>query len=248
VLRCGPREDTGALTEGDAELLAALAAHTALALHSSAVAGRLVEAHETERRRIERNIHDGAQQQLAALMVRLGIARQQLGGSGAETTLVALQRELRAIMEDLRAFAQGIHPSVLSDGGLTEAVAQRCDQLPLPVTLEVDAWLAEHRLTDETEGAAYFLVSEALANVLKHAGATSVEVRLRRLGGQMAVDVDDDGTGFDPEAVAGRGLGALADRLEALGGTLVVESARGEGTRVRGRLPLRVREGATADG
>jgi signal transduction histidine kinase len=225
-------------------MLVALAAHTALALHSAAVAARLVEAHETERRRIERNIHDGAQQQLAALMLRLGIARQQLGGSGAEATLVALQGELRAIMEDLRALAQGIHPSVLTDGGLAEAVAQRCDQLPVPVSLEVDAWLGEHRLADETEGAGYFLVSEALANVLKHAGASAVEVRLRRDDGHIAVEVVDDGVGFDPAGVAGRGLGALADRLAALGGTLVVDSARGSGTRVSGRLPLREREGA----
>jgi len=248
TLRCGPREDTGSLAEADLELVQALAAHTGLALHSAALAARLVEANETERRRIQRNIHDGAQQQLVALMARLGIARQQLRGTGAEPTLVALQHELRAIMEDLRALAQGIHPSVLSDGGLIEAVTQRCDSVPLPVTLEVGGGLAGRRLSDETEGAGYFLVSEALANVLKHSRASGVVVQVRDDRGHLAIEVADDGVGFDVAAAVGGGLGALADRLAALGGTLDVTSAEGAGTRVRGRLPLRRREEAGAHG
>jgi signal transduction histidine kinase len=243
TLRCGPREDTGALDDPDTELATALAAHTGLALHSVAIAARLVEAHETERRRIERNIHDGAQQQLVALMARLGVARQQLSGTGAEATLVGLQRELRVIMEDLRALAQGIHPSVLTDGGLVEAVAQRCDRLPVAVSLDVDDGLAETRLTDEIEGAGYFVVSEALANVLKHADAHRVAVRIGRRDGHLLIDVSDDGVGFDAR-VQGGGLGALADRVAALGGTLEVDSERGVGTRVRGRLPLREVHGA----
>ena len=243
TLRCGAREDTGALDGPDAELARALAAHTGLALHSVAIAARLVEAHETERRRIERNIHDGAQQQLVALMARLGVARQHLSGTGAEATLLGLQHDLRLIMDDLRALAQGIHPSVLTDGGLVEAVAQRCDRLPVAVSFDVDEGLAERRLADEIEGAGYFVVSEALANVLKHAEAHRVDVRIGHRDGQLLIDVTDDGIGFEGRRPGG-GLGALADRVAALGGALEVDSRKGAGTRVRGRLPLREVQGA----
>ena len=238
TVRCGQRADPAKLTDADVELVSALAAHAGLALHSSAIAARLVVAHETERRRIERNIHDGAQQQLVALMARLGVARRRFAGSDVEPTLLDLQHELRVIMEDLRALAQGIHPSVLTDGGLVEAVAQRCDRLPIAVGLHVDAGLAGLRLSDQIEGAGYFVVSEALANVLKHARASRVTVRLACEDGQIGIDVVDDGVGFDPGDHAG-GLGALADRLSALGGSLEVHSKRGSGTQVRAVLPLK---------
>lgn len=242
-VRCGPRDDTGSMSDGDAQLVRALASHTGLALHSAALAERLVEAHDTERRRIERNIHDGAQQQLAALMARMGIARQQLNGSDSEGVLLSLQSDVRAIMEDLRALAQGIHPSVLTDGGLAEAVAQRCDSSPIPVSVDVDRFDGV-RLADEIEGGAYFLVSEALANVLKHARAASASIRMTPDDGWLVIEVSDDGVGFHPQQMPGSGLRALADRLSALGGALEVHSGHGEGTTVRGRLPLRTRNRA----
>ncbi len=240
IVRCGPREDTGTLTDQDAKLVGALANHTGLALYSAALAVRLVEAHDTERRRIERNIHDGAQQQLAALLARIGIARQRSRGvEGVDDLLATVQSDVRAIMEDLRALAQGIHPSVLTDGGLVEAVGQRCDASPVPVLLDVDG-LHGVRLAPEVEGAAYFLISEALANVLKHSRASSAEVRIASCGGWLNVQVRDDGVGFDSQPGFGVGLRSLADRVSALGGSVAVRSRVGEGTTVCGQLPLRL--------
>lgn len=242
MLRCGPREDTTGMGPSDTEIITAMAQHAGLALHSAALAGRLVEAQETERRRIERNIHDGAQQQLVAMMARLGIARQRLAGTGAEYTLVSLQDELRAIIDDLRALAQGIHPSVLTDGGLVAAVAQRCDRFPIRIRLDVADGLTQRRLSPEIEGAGYFLVSEALANVLKHAQARSVDLRLGCANGHLEVRISDDGAGFDSGEPRSGGLGALADRLGALGGTLTIDSG-GAGTSISARLPLRTGSG-----
>lgn len=133
--------------------------------------------------------------------------------------------------------AQGIHPSVLADGGLVEAVAQRCDRFPLAVNLEVHDGLGGQRLSDEIEGAGYFVVSEALANVLKHASARCVAIRLGGPDGHLDIDVCDDGVGFDG-GLQGGGLRALADRVAALGGRLDVDTRKGAGTRVRARIPL----------
>ncbi|MGW5264329.1 histidine kinase [Microbispora sp. NPDC004025] len=228
-ISCGPKV-TGRLTRDDRRLLAALAVPVGLAIRSAALAARLVNAQEAERRRIERNIHDGAQQQLVALIAGLELARATGGGA---RSLALLREQARQALADLRELAAGIHPSVLSQGGLVEAVEGRCSGLPVATTVTADPALRTRRFPDEIEGAMYFVVSEAIANALKHAGASRIEVRLWHDGGRLQASVADDGTGFDPRAVARRGLATLADRMAALGGGLETTAGPGEGTRVR---------------
>jgi signal transduction histidine kinase len=189
-----------------------------------------VNAQEAERRRIERNIHDGVQQQLVALIAGLELARATGGGAEA---LALLREQARQALTDLRELAAGIHPSVLSQGGLVEAVEGRCSGLPVATTVTADPALRTRRFPDEIEGAMYFVVSEAIANALKHAGASRIEVRLWHDAGRLQASVTDDGTGFDLRAVARRGLATLADRMAALGGGLETTAGPGEGTRVR---------------
>lgn len=229
-LACGPKNH-GRFTGDDRRLLEAFAAPVGLAIQSAALATRLVNAQEAERRRLERNIHDGVQQQLVALIAGLELARAS--GSGQEM-LPLLREQARQTLDDLRELAAGIHPSVLGQGGLVEAVESRCARLPVHTVVSADAGLRAERFTDEVEGALYFTVSEALANALKHASADKIEVRLSRGERRLHASVSDDGTGFEP--VAGS-LGALADRLRALGGGLDVTSEEGKGTRVSAWVP-----------
>ncbi|MEU9831593.1 ATP-binding protein [Streptosporangium sp. NPDC048047] len=232
-IACGPRD--GGLTRDDRRLLRALAVPVGLAIQSAGLAARLVNAQEAERRRIERNIHDGVQQEIVALIAGLELAR----ATGADTeTMTLLRDQARQTLDDLRELAAGIHPSVLSQGGLAEALEERCSRLPVASKVRADPESRARRFPDEVEGALYFTVSEALANALKHARASSVDVRLTLSGGRLGVTVSDDGAGFDPGAVARRGLMALADRLAALGGGLDVASAKGEGTTVRAWVPV----------
>ncbi|TQS28777.1 histidine kinase [Microbispora sp. KK1-11] len=228
-ITCGPKT-AGRLTRDDRRLLAALAVPVGLAIRSAALAARLVNAQEAERRRIERNIHDGVQQQLVALIAGLELARATGGGAEA---LALLREQARQALADLRELAAGIHPSVLSQGGLVEAVEGRCSGLPVATTVTADPALRTRRFPDEIEGAMYFVVSEAIANALKHAGASRIEVRLWHDAGRLQASVTDDGTGFDLRAVARRGLATLADRMAALGGGLETTAGPGEGTRVR---------------
>ncbi|MEO3873894.1 ATP-binding protein [Nonomuraea sp. B12E4] len=233
-LECGPRE-AGPLTREDRRLLAALAVPAGLAIQSAGLVGRLVNAQEAERRRIERNIHDGVQQQLVALIAGLELAR----ATGADPDILAhLREQARQTLHDLRELAAGIHPSALSQGGLVEAVEERCSGLPVQTTVTSSPALRTRRFPDEIEGAAYFTVSEAVANALKHAGATRIQVGLAQSGGRLRATVTDDGTGFDPSATGRRGLATLSDRLNALGGELIVESEPGKGTRVNAWVPV----------
>ncbi|OUC94339.1 hypothetical protein CA984_22680 [Streptosporangium minutum] len=233
-IACGPRT-VGRFTTEDRRLLGALAVPIGLAIQSAGLAARLVNAEQAERRRIERNIHDGAQQQLVALIAGLELARATGGGPDS---LALLREQARQTLTDLRELAAGIHPSVLSQGGLVEAVEERCSRLPVTTTVAADAELRARRFPDEIEGALYFTVSEAIANALKHAAASRIEVRLTHAGGRLQVVVSDDGKGFDP-AVAGRGgLGPLADRMSALGGRLDLAGGPGEGTRLRAWVPM----------
>jgi signal transduction histidine kinase len=126
---------------------------------------------------------------------------------------------------------------VLSDGGIVEAVEERCARLPLEVSLEASAGIRTRRFEDEVEGAAYFFVTESLANVLKHANATRIEVSLDYDGGRILLDVADDGRGFDPDTASANGLAGLRDRIRALGGTVSVASGLGSGTRISASLP-----------
>jgi signal transduction histidine kinase len=198
---------------------------------------RLVQAQDAERQRIERNLHDGAQQQLIALRIQLGLL-EAVADDPAEVRETAgqLRTGLAAALDDLRALARGIYPPLLADQGLTTALEAQARRAGLPVTVVVDG---VGRYPRETEAAVYFCVLEALQNTAKYAGATTASVALAVGGGNLKFTVTDDGTGFDPAVVAqhGTGLQGMADRLAAVGGTLHIESAPGHGTTVSGRLP-----------
>lgn len=235
---CGPKTE-GALDDDEVQLVRSLAGQLGLAVMNARLAGRIVNAAESERRRIERNIHDGAQQELVALVAKLGMARSAAAqGVLTPEAVDGLRVEAQAILSDLRELAQGIHPSVLSDGGIVEAVEDRCARLPLEVSLESSDGLRARRFDDNIEGAAYFFVTESIANVLKHANATRASVSLTYDGGRLLLGVVDDGRGFDPDTGAHRGLAGLRDRIRALGGTVTIASRPGNGTRISASLPV----------
>ena len=207
---------------------------------------RLVAAADQARRDLERDLHDGAQQQIVALMAKLRLARNQLARDPAVAgqTLAEAQAEAQQTLQDLRELARGIHPSVLSDQGILAAVRSRIGRLPIGVRLAAGPELAGARYPDEIEGAAYFLVCEALVNVLKHARASQAQVTLSDDGATLRVEITDDGAGFVPAGAAGSGLTGLADRIEAVGGSLSIRSRPGAGTRLAGELPARGRRPA----
>jgi signal transduction histidine kinase len=196
---------------------------------------RIVAAADEERRRIERDLHDGAQQRLVALALDLRSAQRQLGEAGdpeLERLLSSTADELQVAVEELRDLAQGIHPGILTQGGLVHALEALAARAPLPVT--VDA--TPERFPPEIEATAYFVACEALTNVVKHAGASKASIGARRNNGLLVIEVADDGRG-GAEQGGGSGLRGLTDRVEARGGRLVIESMPGSGTRVRGELP-----------
>jgi len=198
---------------------------------------RLVEAQDSERRRIERNIHDGAQQQLVALGVKLSLAKRLLRGDAdaVERMLDDLQGETSQALTDLRELARGIYPPLLADRGLVEAVEAQARKAPLPVTVEAHGI---GRMPQELEAAVYFCVLEALQNVGKYARASQVHVALANGDGTLRFDVTDDGVGFDAGTTSyGTGLQGMADRLGALGGSIAVKSTRGGGTTITGVVP-----------
>jgi signal transduction histidine kinase len=196
---------------------------------------RIVAAADVERRRIERDIHDGAQQRLVALALELRSAQRRLGGDvdpELDGILASAADELQVAVDELRELAQGIHPGILVQGGLAAALEALAGRSPVPVTVEA----IQERLPAEVEGTAYFVASEALANVVKHSGATMASIRATRVNGTLMIEVEDDGVG----GAAGRdgsGLRGLADRVEAQGGRLRVESRPGSGTRIVGEIP-----------
>jgi signal transduction histidine kinase len=195
---------------------------------------RLVEAGDAERRRLERDLHDGAQSRLVALALLLRGARARAeAGSELAALLDRATAELQAGLDDLRELARGIHPAVLTDRGLEPALQSLVARAPVPVSVEAPA---AERLPGPVESAAYFVVSEALANVAKYARATHAEVAVRRDNGRVTVEVTDDGVG-GADAARGSGLRGLADRVAALDGTLSLDSPAGRGTRVRAEIP-----------
>ncbi|MDP9300031.1 MAG: histidine kinase, partial [Actinomycetota bacterium] len=192
---------------------------------------RIVTAQDERAKKLERNIHDGAQQRLVALSVKLRLAEQLTGRDPekAAEMLTQLQAETTETLEELRDLARGIYPPLLADRGLPEALDAQARKSPMPVAVESDG---TGRYPQELEAAVYFSCLEALQNVSKYANASSVKVRLRDQGGQLVFEVDDDGAGFDVgTARHGSGLQGMADRLEALGGTLEIRSSPGQGTR-----------------
>ena len=195
---------------------------------------RVIEAGQKERQRLERNLHDGAQQRLIALSLELGLLVERLGGDReASLRLDQARREIATSLEELRDVARGIHPAVVSGHGLAVALEQLAAKAPVPVRLSVKL---ERRCPERLEVAAFYLVSESLANVGKHANATAATVEVVRTNGQVVVEVVDDGIGgADPEL--GSGLRGLADRVEALEGRLRIWSPMGGGTRLRAEIP-----------
>lgn len=253
LIECGPKM-SGHLTAADAAMLETFARQAGMAvrnvrlkaeleqqaalLHTSRA--RIVHAQEQERRRIERNIHDGVQQDLTSLIGLAGHARQEYehdpGAVGDD--IEAMQEGLRRVLADLRDFAQGIHPSVLSDRGLLVAIEALAGRHPVPVTIRADASLRSLRLSDELEGAAYFTIAEAFANTLKHGNADRLDVELRENGDRLIVRVSDDGDGFAAAGVRGTGLANLRDRVAAVGGRLQIDTSPGAGTTVLAEFPL----------
>lgn len=202
---------------------------------------RLVAAQDEERRKLERNIHDGAQQQLVALSVKLRLLEQLAPRDPAKTAEMAwqLQAEATQALEDLRDLARGIYPPMLADEGLPAALEVQARKSPIPVTVTPGG---VGRYPQEVESALYFCCLEALQNVAKYAHATRAEVRLSANGDELAFEVIDDGEGFDSRsAKRGSGLQGMADRLDAIGGALEVRSQPGRGTTVRGRILVRSR-------
>jgi two-component sensor histidine kinase len=195
---------------------------------------RLVESADAARRRIERDLHDGAQQRLVALALKLRLVQERADGDDQLTRdLKAARDELDAALDELRELARGIHPTVLSDRGLRAALEALARRAPIPVDLE---GVPDERLPESVESTAYFVVAEALTNVAKYAGASHVRVRVGRRDSTVTVEVSDDGRGgADPNR--GSGLRGLRERLSALEGRLEVESPPGDGTTVRAEIP-----------
>jgi signal transduction histidine kinase len=201
---------------------------------------RIVSAQDERARTLERNIHDGAQQQLVALSVKLRLASGLLerDPSKARTMLEELQGQTTETLEDLRDLARGIYPPLLADKGLPAALEAQARKSSVPVTVHPDG---VGRYGQDVESAVYFCCLEALNNVAKYADASSVEIRLAQTEGELRFEVADDGVGFEPNATThGTGLQGIADRLDALGGRLEITSAAGAGTTLRGTVPTRL--------
>ncbi len=249
-IECGPRT-RGTLRPEDRERLLLLGRQAGLAAHNARLAGelarqaaelaasraRIIEAEEAGRRRIQRDIHDGIQQDLVALIAHLGLAEAQCGRvpDVVPEALRELRSEAARALAELRDLASGIHPSVLGDRGIVEAIEARAARLPIGVTIHADN-LRGQRFPAVVESAVYFVVCESLVNAVKHSQADHVVVRLRCREDFLELEVCDDGVGFVVGDVTGSGIAGLSDRLEALHGSLVVESRPGGGTRLRGQL------------
>ncbi len=208
---------------------------------------RLVAAQDDERRKLERNIHDGAQQQLVALAVKARLARQlvERDPSRTEEMLGQIEAEMQGALDDLRDLARGIYPPLLADKGLGAALESQARKASIPV--RVDA-AGVGRFDQDVESAVYFSCLEALQNIAKYAGASSASIELRRAEAGLRFTVTDDGRGFDPAAVSGSGLQGVTDRLAAIGGTFRVDSASGRGTTVTGDVPVGRQNDRAADG
>jgi signal transduction histidine kinase len=231
----------------DPELVQAVGAAASLALENArlqaelraqlaevrASRARMVEAGDAERRRVERDLHDGAQQRLLGIRLALQLARGRLadGGASVDELLAEADAEVVDALAELRALARGIHPAILTEEGLPAALAALARRTPVPVELTV----CPERLPEPVEATVYFVASEALANVAKHAHASRVAIDVTRANGRVAIEVADDGVGSaDPH---GAGLRGLRDRVEALDGRLHVEAPPSGGTRVRATIP-----------
>ncbi|HEX7262668.1 MAG TPA: sensor histidine kinase [Candidatus Dormibacteraeota bacterium] len=252
-IECGPKLE-GTYLPADQELLTTLGRQAALSIRNSELTAelsdrleelaasrmRLVQADDVARRRLERDLHDGVQQQLVGLLARLGLARNQLRRDPelAGATLRDASLDAQRALENVQELARGIHPAILTDRGLVEAVRERATRMTIPVDVRTDGVLPGTRFTPDLEAAAYFFVSEALANVLKHAQANRVDIRFVNDHARLVVEVEDDGRGFDPGHAKSSGLRGLQDRIDALGGRLELRSRPGKGTVLLMDLPM----------
>ncbi|HXZ74872.1 MAG TPA: histidine kinase, partial [Streptosporangiaceae bacterium] len=239
------------LTATEDELLRHLASQAGLVLRNATLTAelratidelrasrrRLVGAQDAERRKIERNLHDGAQQQLIALTIQLSLLEESAGDPAAVWELAPAVRDgLRAALDDLRDLARGIYPPLLADQGLVPALQAQARKASLPVEIDADG---VGRYPQDTEAAVYFCALEALQNIAKYAGASRATVALSCSGGRLRFTVTDDGAGFDTASSRnGTGLQGMADRLAALDGTLDIRSQPGRGTTLTGQLPV----------
>jgi signal transduction histidine kinase len=235
-----PRDTESRLT-AFTELVATAVANAESRSELAASRARIVAASDETRRRLERDLHDGAQQRLVTLALSLRSAQAELprGLDAVHIELAHVGQGLTAVLDDLREISRGIHPAILSEGGLAPALKTLARRSPIPVALDVRV---EGRLQDRVEVAAYYVVSEMLTNTAKHAKASAVYVDVARVEGDLCITVRDDGVGgADP--ARGSGLVGLRDRVEALGGTIAWHSAKGMGTAVEATLPLKPRGG-----
>jgi PAS domain S-box-containing protein len=212
-----------------AELVAQALANAEARAEVAASRARIVQAGDAERRRLERNLHDGAQQRLVSLSLTLRLAARRLGN---DPELLRAGEELAQALQELRELARGIHPAVLTEYGLEPAVEALATRSPFPVDLDI---ALDDRLPPPVEAAAYYVIAEALTNVAKYARASGARVHVSRDDGRASVEVRDDGVGGAQET--GTGLRGLADRVEALGGGLWLHSPPGEGTTLLAEIP-----------
>jgi len=198
---------------------------------------RLVETTDTERRRLEHNLHDGAQQRLTGLAVHLSLAAERARQEPDEAGVLIenLEAELSLAIDELRELAHGIHPPMLTNLGLAYTIRNLAARSPVEVEL---LELPSRRLDDTVEATAYYVVAEAITNAQKHARASSIRVRVADGAGSLLVEIVDDGAGGAAES-SGLGLGGLRDRVEAIGGTFEADSPAGRGTRVTAVIPAR---------
>jgi signal transduction histidine kinase len=247
----GPKP--GGYAAADLELLATVAAQATTAVANVRLATqlkegldelstsrvRLIAAQDAERRRIERDLHDGIQQEVVALIAGLRLARNRLSRNQLTADqLTDLQDQAREMLRELRELAHGIHPPVLTDNGLVAALESRLTRFPIPVEIIADDGLRGERFPEDVEGAAYFVACESLTNVAKHAGTAGARVRLSRFYNLLCLAVEDSGRGFQPNGARSGGLANIRDRVEALHGQLTIESQVGAGTSIRAELPL----------
>ncbi len=249
------KADGQAITDDEERLLEDLASQAALALRNLSLAGeleerleelqasrqRIVTAQDQERRRVERDIHDGAQQQLVALAINLGLAKVLVDEDPreAERLLDQLKADARDALETLRDLARGLFPPLLVDRGVAPALRSHIEKMGMDAEVHADS-VATTRFDAQVEAAVYFCCREALQNASKHAPGAHVVVMLAVQGGWLGFSVADSGPGFDTSTVIeGSGLRNLADRLEALGGHLETRSAPGQGTTVAGQVPAK---------
>ena len=219
-----------------AELVALALANAEARRELAASRARIVEAGDAERRRLERNLHDGAQQRLVAIALELRLCERKLADGDPEAggLLLQAETELADALEELRELARGIHPAILTDRGLEPALEMLAGRATIPVEVAV---ALDGRLPMRVEAAAYYIVAEALTNATRHAAATRVRVNVERRDGRALVEVSDDGVGGADQR-RGSGLRGLRDRVEALGGELALESPAGVGTTLTAQLPI----------